>query len=252
MTRLTALVCCFVMLCLCFASCDDLGGTVELQTDKYVATVTTKLATNDAKMKDVLLAAGSPVTTISVNGDDLMIESEAKINDISMNNGYVYIDGVLYHSKQITVSDKSVSSYTKADMDATQCRALISSVGSGADISISDFATVDKTSSGNIESYSCSIITDEANSSLCSVFADKLALTGATVTLDDVIYSEDHTDGRITASVLSCSFIINLDGEEYAVTMHTYYSYDYDAEVSISAPADADKYNKVSTEEILK
>ena len=252
MTRLTALVCCLVMLCLCFASCVTPGGTDQLQTDRYVATVTTKLATNDAKMKDVVLAAGAPVTTVRVDGDNLKIASEAKINDISMNNGYVYVDGVLYHSKQIAVSDKSVSSYTKADMSADQSKTLISSVGSGADISRSDFAAMDKITSGNTESYSCSMITDEARLSLCSVFADKLAISSASVTLEDVTYSEDYTDGRISSSVLSCNFIINMDGVEYSVTMHTYYSYDYNAEVSISAPADADKYNKVSIDEILK
>lgn len=251
-TKLTALVCCIAMLCICFASCDIIGGIQKSESDKYVATVTTKLATNDDKMKDALVAAGSPVTLIKVDGDNVEIESSAKINDITMNNNYVYIDGVLYHSKNLAISDKSVNSFNKAEMSADQRDLLIASVGTGADVDTSDFATVDKMESGGVETYTCRDINDDAKESLCSVFASKLSSSGATVSIEDVKYIEDHSDGRVVSSILSCSFIVAMGGEEYSVTMHINCAYDYDAEVSISAPADADKYNTVSLDEILK
>ena len=59
--RLTAFLICIVLLAASLISCvnQDQGGNTDLQTDKYIASVRIKYATNDAKMKAAVDAGGA-------------------------------------------------------------------------------------------------------------------------------------------------------------------------------------------------
>lgn len=278
MTKILALITCLFVLCGCFVSCKnnqqgeggnsnvndnnnegdgtgegngDGGEGEEISTDRYVATVKTVYATQDFRMKDAIAAIGSPVTTVSVDGDTIKIASSSQANDISTKTDYVYIDGVLYYASEVSVGELSASAYKKANMSADQKAALLSKVGPGTSIGIGDFSDHVIEPYGDLTIYTCSGILEEAGESLCDIFASKFAGLNAVVRLADATYYVETVKGVIDNSIISCNFVITMDGIEYEVTMHLYYDYDYNAEFSISAPQDSDKYLNSSIEEIL-
>lgn len=257
--KLTALLICMVVLCGCFISCvnpnpdgnSGQGDEAPLQSDRYVVTVRIKYATNDDKMKAAVDAMGAPGATLTVNGDDLKLVTNANLDDISASNEYTYVGGVLYHATTVAVADKSVSSYEKAAMSADERDRLISKAGTGAAIGIGDFLTQERNTVGDLTVYTCDSVTDEARESLCNIFAARFDGLGAIVRIDSASYQLEMKDGRNHSSILSCNFIVTMDGTDYEITMHLYYDYDYDAEISISAPQDVDGYTEVSVDEII-
>lgn len=249
--KLCAMILCLSVFLGCFISCDQLGGGNGKQTDKYVATVTTRFATNDDGMKAAIDAAGSTSSTVSVDGDSVMIESESTLGDISLKNSYICVDGILYHNKTVTVSGKAISTYEKAGLSTEDRDGLFASAGAGAEISTDDFGSVSKSESGNRITYNCEDIKDDSKASLCALIAGRLSALGSEVTLSSVSYTEEQLDERIVSSVLSCDFVIVIEGETYEVTMRTYQDYNYEAEVNITAPADVDKYTEVSAKDIV-
>ncbi len=258
--KLTALIICIAMLCICLVSCDEIlgnnqgnnqNGDVELQSDNYVASIRIKYATNDDKMKAAIDAMGTPDTTLTVMGDELKLESEATLNSISVDNEYVYIGGVLYHTNTVTVADKGITSLKKAEMDESKIDSLISKAGAGATIDLGDFITHEMTTSGDITTFTCTEMDEESKASLTEIFASKFNGLGAIVRLESVSYILDVKNDRNQSSTLSCDFVIDLDGETYELTMHLYCDYNYDAEVSITAPDNADAYTDATVDEIL-
>ena len=246
--KLTALILVLILAMSCLASCDFFKD--DLQMDKYVANVRMVFATDDANMKaaiDIMSAS----SVLTVDGDNISVETNSVINDTSLQDSYTYVDGVVYHSTKITLDDKFAASFEKADMPAENRDALISKIGTGANITLSDFEVQEMTTSGDSNEYACSEITDEARESLQAVFASRFAGLDAVVQLNEAEYILETYKGRTSSSILSCHFTIIMNGKSFDVTVHTYYDYDYDAIINISAPQDADKYNTVSYEDII-
>lgn len=258
--KLIALIICVVMLCSCLVACDEIlgnnhgngqGGDVELQSDNYVASIRIKYATNDDKMKSAVDAMGTPDTTLTVVGDNLKLESKATLNSISVDNEYVYVDGVLYYANTLKVADNSITSLKKAEIDETKINSLISKAGAGANIGIGDFISHKMSTSGDVTTFTCTEMDEEAKASLADIFASKFDGLGANVRLEDVSYILEVKNDRNQSSTLSCNFVIDMDGESYEITMHLYCDYDYDAEISITAPDNADAYTDATVDEIL-
>ena len=245
----------------CLASCNDKNDVPgenqgnnqqqELQSDKYVATINVKFATNDDKMKEAVYALNSSESKLYVDGDKVMLDSSTELEKISVNDNYVYVDGVLYHSTVVVANGKSASSYEKANMSIENRDKLISDLGTGADIGVGDFETHEMTSLGDNITYTCSDISDDAKKSLCDIFASEFAGLGATVQLDSVDYILATEKDRDVSYTLSCHFSITMNGATYTITMHISCTYDYEADVNILAPQNTENYTSVSYDKIF-
>ena len=128
--------------------------------------------------------------------------------------------------------------------------ALLSKIGPGASIGVSDFLKFDVKSEGNYKTYTCTKINSSSGESLCNVFAAKLKDVGATAKLDSAEYTLVLLGEANSSSTLSCSFTVTLDGEDYNVTMVMSCAYDY-KDVSITAPENADKYTDAALGDIV-
>ena len=250
--RLTAFLICIVLLAASLISCvnQDQGGNTDLQTDKYIASVRIKYATNDAKMKAAVDALNATASTLKVDGDDVSIVTSASVNGISNTNEYTYVGGVLYQAKSLAVSDKTITVKERAAMTADQRSSLISKAGPGAGIGIGDFLDIEMNTYNNSDEYVCSNMLDESKESLRKIIAKSFEGVG-TVAIEDASYRLEMKGERNISSVLSCDLVINMDGVDYKVTMHLYYEYDYDAEFSILSPENADSYTEVSVDGII-
>ncbi|MBR4933566.1 MAG: hypothetical protein IKZ03_03825, partial [Clostridia bacterium] len=169
----------------------------------------------------------------------------------SVDNEYVYVDGVLYYANTLTVADKSITSLKKAEMDETQIDSVISKAGTGATVDLGDFITHEMTTSGDVTTFTCTEMDEESKASLADVFASKFEGLGAIVRLVDVTYILEVKNDRNQSSTLSCDFVIDMEGESYEITMHLYCDYDYDAEISITAPDNVDAYTDATVDAIL-
>lgn len=246
--KLLALALVIIITVSALASCHLFEG--ELQTEKYVADVRIVYAADDEAMRAVIDSM-SASSVLYVDGDNVKVDTQTVSTGVMINDSYVYVDGVIYHAKDVLVNTNSASSYEKADMPAASRDALIAKIGTGANIGLSDFETQETNSSGDTTEYVCSDLNDDAKQSLQDIFAARFAGLDAAVQLDGAEYILETYKGRNTSSALSCHFTIMMSGHTYNITMHIYYDYDYEAEVNISAPQDADKYTQVSYEDII-
>ena len=254
--KLTALIICITSLCGCLISCVDPNNTGDgdqtpLQSDRYVANISIRYATNDAKMKGTIDAIGTPTSTLTVDGDDLKIVTTAELKDISTSNEYIYVDGVLYQAKSLNVSDKSVTLLERATVGEDQRDSLISKAGPGAAIGIGDFLNFEINTYGDITEYNCNEMLEDSKESLRQIISKSFDGFGAIVVIQSAVYKLEIKNDRNHSSVLSCNLVITMDGVDYEVTMHLYYDYNYDAEVSITAPENADAYTEVSSDDII-
>ena len=253
LNKLTALLISLVIILGCLASCDNTAGTEDpedLQTDNYVATVQIKLATDDNKMKAAVDAMSSS-SVINVSGDNLSIHTVSDANETKLDNSYTLIDGILYHSLVINVGEYTVAETKKAEFTAENKDKLIYDVGAGASIGVEDFYNVEASKFGDAYTYVCSDAFDELKESLVDLVSSRFESIGATVYIDNVDYQLESLNGRSSSSVLSCSYVIAMDGESYEITMRLYTSYDYDSEPQISLPENSDSFTLVSYEEIV-
>ena len=193
----------------------------------------------------------STTSTLTVVGENLKLVTTASVDDISAQNEYIYIDGVLYQSRSVKISDKSITVLERAAIGADQRDSLISKAGPGAGISIGDFLNFEVNTYDDITEYVCSDMLDDSKESLRQIIAESFEGMGAIVMIDSASYRVEIRNDRNQSSVLSCNLVINMDGVDYEVTMHLYYDYDYDAEISISVPENADAYTEVSADEII-
>lgn len=248
-----ALIICLTLVCGCLASCEILdalgsGSQTKVDPDKYEATVRIVFASNDSKMKAALSAVSS-TSTVRSSGSSLEVYTEGKGSDISVTDSYILTGGMLYHTLIAQSHGYSVIQRKAATFNETEEYLLLALLGPGAGIDKDDFNNVIDGSLG----YTCENITDEAREGLEKTLADKLAVIGATVMVDEVTLLLNIENGLTTSSTLSSNLVITLDGEEYEVTMRTYTDYDYKADVPhMMAPSDASEYEVVSYEEIMK
>lgn len=212
----------------------------------YTANVEIRFATTDDKMKDAIDGLSSTATILK-NGSDVSVQTLSESESASVSSLYVLTSGMLFHTLSVKVGEHEMEENKTAYADETEINKIVSSIGQGATIDKDDFASVNQ-SDGN---YTCSDILDESRASLEGIMAKKLSGIGATAEL--VSASLDVTcDGEfIISSILSCDYLIDLNGVSYSVTMRLYVDYDYASEVVIGMPENAGEFEPVNIDEIL-
>lgn len=259
--KLTALLSCLVIICGLAVSCTPeepdnngneggAGEQINFPTDKYVATVNVEFESDDSKMKDAISAMGDTVYTVTADGTNLKIEAASDLGNVSLDEAYTYIGGVLYHAMTLSADGKSASSFEKATMNDSSRDTLLGEIGPGASIGIGDFLKIDTSKNGNYKTYTCSKISSASADSLCKVFASKFEGMGATVRLDGANYTLELLGDANNSSILSLSFTVTMDGTDYAVTMNMSASYEY-KDVSITSPENAEKYVDTALSDII-
>lgn len=232
---------------------EENGGNSDIQIDpdRYVANVSIRFATNDDKMKTAVDAMASSAV-INVDKENISVNTVSALNDTSIVNNYSLVGGVLYRGLLVSSGEYAASSYKKADVSDLSANKLLSDLGTGANIGISDFDIHDMSKSSGGYTYTCSDITDDARASLCGIVSSRFSsVNSATVTLEAVEYILETIGELNESSILSCHFTIVMNGVSYAITMRIYTEYDYTANPSISAPADADDYLQVDYSEVV-
>ena len=250
--KITSLLLLLVLSVGILASCGDPAGPQPQQTDNYVANVEIRFATNDDAMKAAVDAMSSSKSTVYVTKDEMRIETSAEMNEISLTDNYVYFLGILYHENKITVNDQSYAEYKMATVGEADREKLLSDVGAGAGVDVSDFEIQDMTGDEKNAIYTCSNIKDDAKNSLQAIYASNFSALNATVELSGAEYTLETENGRDKSSTLSCHFVIDMDGKSYEITMHITTTYDYEAKFGISAPFNIDDYIEVGYDEIIK
>lgn len=253
-SKITALALALVLAVGCLASCDVqvVIPTPDVEEkDSYVANIKIKYVTEDDKMKDAVSDINSS-SVLSVDGDRADIVTESAVGDTTVGERYTLDGGKLYHTTKISVGEFELCENEVAPVDRVDVAMILYNFGVGADISSSDFETVETGNSGKLNIYTCSDITDESRESLLNIFGQNLESIGGAASLDSVRYYAEEKDGQLQYSILSCGFSILLDGEIYEVTMHIDTTYDYEAEPNIVVPDNAADFTEVSYDEIIK
>lgn len=230
---------------------DTNDGEENLQTDTYVANIKMSFSTTDEKMKDAVDAMQDLTAKLSVDKKKFKLESTTLSGDITIRQSYIFVASQLYHSIRITAEDGETTNLSKAVISNTDRADLVSSLGAGANIGLSDFKTHDVNKNGKETTYTCSSMFDESKESLSSIMSERFAGIGATVSVESASYTLKRISGRDSESTFVCNYLISLNGESYRVTLTTTYTYDYTADVNISAPANADEYTDVPYTEII-
>ena len=256
--RIISLLLALVICIGCLAACTPTTGgegdnQIEEtpQSDNYVANVQIKFATNDNKMKTAVDAMSSSAV-INVFGENVSVTTSAKVNDNSTTSSYVLFDGMLYNSTSLSLGEHTVSESKKAEFAGESKESFIADVSSTVRIDAADFYVVDISKNGDKTSYACSDAFDEAKTDLAGLVADRFEAIGATVTVSNIEYQLETEGERNISSILSCDYVITINGESYEITMRLYTSYDYDAPVAVTAPENADSYVSVSYDEIVR
>ncbi len=252
--KLFALLLCLTLLCGSLASCDILDrlqGGSKRDADKYKAEVRVVFATNDEKMSDAVNAMSSSAT-IKADGENMSVLTTAQSGDTTLTETYTVLDGMLYHFLSVQSGAYYADKREKAELSDTDTYMLLSEIGIGADIDITDFETSRESEGADgKKTYNCSDITDQAREGLHASLSDDFAPLAATVNIKDVTFILE-TEGELEMkTTLSCDLEIIMNGESYEITMRTYTTYDYDVRPEISAPSDADAYKEVYYKDIL-
>lgn len=250
--KLLAILVCLVVVCGCLGSCDvieGLGGS-KREADRYEASVRIVFATNDDKMKAAVDAMSSSAV-IKADGDSIFVETTAESDDTVVSESFTAVDGYLYHYLSLQSGIYSAERREVAAFTDTDSYFLLSEIGAGADIDITDFKSCDASELNGKTTYDCQDITSEAREGLYATLSEDFSALGATVDIKDVYFILETEGDLEMKSTLSCNFIITMNGESYEITMRTYTEYDYDKEIEITVPSDADAYKEVSYKEII-
>lgn len=226
-------------------------GGLPVNTEKYVATISTTFSTDDDRMIEIIAHMGESVTVVSTDGDSIRIHAESEVGMSSFESEYVYVDSVLYSFSKVNVDGKSASSYEKAAMSAEDSADLIQKAGPGASVGSADFMTKERNKEGNITTYVCSNMMSTSRDSISEIFSKRFAGYNATVRLVSAEYNLELIGDANKSSELACHFIVTMDGVDYSFTMNLKTEYEYTDDVSISVPAEADKYSDVPLKDII-
>jgi hypothetical protein len=233
-----------------FCSCETPEET--LQSDKYVANVEITFASNDDAMKQAMDSMGNSKSTIYANGDDMRIETSAGLDDVLLSDNYVCLFGILYHEQKLSVGNDVMSTYEMAVVTDVEREKLLADIGTGASIDVEDFEISNKEEQDGNISYTCKNIKSDAKESLQAIYAPNFSAFDATVELSGAELRLETEKGRDKSSVLSCHFVILMNGQTYEITMHITTTYDYDADFKINAPVNIDEYVNVNYDEMFK
>ena len=217
----------------------------EIDDGKYLMNVEISFATGDDKMKPAIDALDSSSSVITVDGENIKIETLTALDSSSVKDSYVFVDGVLYRETVVSALGLTAAEYKKADARDLTRDKLYSDVGTAAQIGISDFLTRDMSKTANGYYFSCSNISDSSKDSLVNIFASRFSgVNEAAVILEGAEYTLETEGDRNTISTLSCHFVITMNGESYEITMHILSEYDYSSGAAVTHPEDSDKYTE--------
>ena len=256
LTRITAFFLALILCIGCLASCKttpDEGkqNDEQLSADNYVANVQIKFATNDEKMKDAAYAMSSN-SVVNVYGDNISVVTSSKVNDYSAENRYTLAGGVLYYTRSLSIGENTVSENKKADFAGSDREALVAEITSAVRIDMADFYVVEINQNGELTNYVCSDPFEEAKEDVKNLVAESFESIGAEVTVKNIELQLDTEGERNLSSILSCDYVITMNGVNYEITMRLYTSYDYSAPKEVSAPENADSFVAVPYDEIIK
>lgn len=253
--KLFALLLCLTLLCGSLASCDILDrlqGGNKRDSDKYEAEIRVVFATNDEKMSAAVNAMNSSAT-IKADGENMSVVTTAESDDTTLTETYTVLDGKLYHLLTVQSGAYYADKREKADFNDTDTYMLLSEIGIGADIDITDFETSrESDGADDKKTYTCSDIIDQAREGLHASLSADFAPLGATVNIKDVTFILESEGDLEMKTTLSCDLEIIMNGESYEITMRTYTTYNYDVNPEIFAPSDVDAYKEVSYKDILR
>ena len=230
----------------------DNNSEGEIDDGKYLMNVEIRFATGDDKMKPAIDVLDSSSSVITVDGENIKIETLTALDSSSIKDSYVFVDGVLYRETVVSALGLTAAEYKKADAPDLTRDKLYSDIGTAAQIGISDFLTRDMSKTANGYSYSCSDISDSAKESLVNIFGSKFSgVNEASVTLEGAEYILETEGNRNTLSTLYCHFVITMNGESYEITMHILSEYDYSSGAAVTHPEDSDKYTEVDYSDVI-
>ena len=230
----------------------DNNSEGEIDDGKYLMNVEIRFATGDDKMKPAIDALDSSSSVITVDGENIKIETLTALDSSSIKDSYVFVDGVLYRETVVSALGLTAAEYKKADAPDPTRDKLYSDIGTAAQISISDFLTRDMSKTANGYYYSCSDISDSAKESLVNIFGSKFSgVNEASVTLEGAEYILETEGDRNTLSTLSCHFVMAMNGDSYEITMHILSEYDYYSGAVVTHPEDFDKYTEVDYSDVI-
>ena len=247
--KLVAMLLSLIMAAVALTSCYQPTG--PLQSDTYVANVDISFSSEDAEMQSVINSMGRN-SKVYVSGDDMKIETSVTMTDLSVIDNYVLFSGTLFHESRISVAGKSVVELKKTSMSEENRKQLIESVGAGASIDPIDFNIQEQDEDGGKTIYNCSRMTSKAKESIEKIYGAKFSAIGATLTLTDAEYYLVTANERNEKSMLTCHFVVEMNGQTYNITMEIATAYDYDTEFGITTPANSSNYQQVSYDEIIK
>jgi len=231
-----------------FTACQDNNQEVY-QTESYAATVEINFSSENEALKQAI-AAMSTSGIICVDGDDLKVETEAKVGDTTVEENYVFFGGMLYHKQVVSSGDLSNTVLERTNLKDEERQQLLSDIGAGANISYLDFNIQDMEGDETNGTYICSRITAKAKESLEKIYGSNFKGFGQ-VELDGAEYTLVVENGREEKSTLTCHFVVTMEGESYEITMQIVTDYDYDASFSIVIPANSASYKQVLYSEIF-
>jgi hypothetical protein len=235
----------------CLASCGFSGGSEEPNGEIYRADVSITYATSDPAMKEAVAAMKGVEAKLFVNGSNIQVESKTELSSGSVEESYICVDNVVYHSQQISVGELEYAVKNSAFLDEMDRADLQSHIGYGMNISIDDFSNVTPEIFGDNSYYTCSGILDESKDSLTKIFNSALSSDQSCV-IKNVEYMVSMQGDLVTESLLSCSFIVTVGENEYEITMHIDRVFTYLTELEIVAPTDVENYKNVHCTEMFR
>ena len=247
----TSLLLIFTVILGCLASCDFAGGGEEINGEIYRADISISYATSDPAMKDAVAAMKGVEAKLFVNGNNIQVESKTELSSGSVEESYICVDNVVYHSQQITVGEFKQEVKNSAFLDEMDRADLQGHIGYGMNISIDDFADVTSESFGDNSYYTCSGILEDSKASLTKIFNSGLSQDQSCV-IKNVEYMVSMQGELVTESVLSCSFVVSIGDNDYEITMHIDRVFTYLTELEIVAPTDVENYQNVHCTEMFR
>lgn len=244
--KLTSLTLVLIMAFTCLASC-NLFDSVE----SYKATVKTSFTSNDAAMAEAIAALEKSEVTLYVYGDNIQSVSSTKIDDITLDKIYTVYGTILYSNTTLTAEGRTVTEKEKASFAPEQRANFINKIGVGASIDVDDFNTVKENKIDNANVYTCSYIKDDAKASLVAMFAEKMGVIDADISLVNAEYYVEKIKDKPVSCILNTSFAIVLNGTTYNINMAIECDYDYDAKVEIKLPENVSEYIVTSVDDIF-
>ena len=238
--RIIALLLVLVALTSVFASCDAASepvalvaaAEVALKMAPYTVNSTVEYTSTDEGMSAMIKSFSSPTIKVTVDGDKFRAQMDVKNGDVSNYVTITYVDGFLY--TQWMENGKAVNN--KEEYTAEDKAALVTKLGSGADINVDDFNNVSASHKKGVDTISCDGIKAESLGTLVTMLEEQFTSLDAKIEIKDATLTMNIEDGKYTSSTLTCEYYITTSIDCYVINMTYTTEYDYESGAVISSP----------------